>query len=348
MELPDEGQIEKVSWWLGGGRHARSGGRQVRRRFRGRIRRGVAWRVSCDGNRVSNVTVEHEAPLEVLRDDPALIIELLRLVGHPPSGEGLTSKLEPSGLNESRPSVHSADLVSSITDGAGVLRHIVVVEVQRDVDDKKLRTWPLYVAYLSARHDVPVTLLVLAFDPAVARWARAQPDRGPNLHFVAFVIGPDELPTIRSENEVLADLGRAMLTALARSARLAARSRRDRAAEAEVVRIFRALFQLSDRDLRTKLLRMILATARGPLRATLETILKEHGMSWEQVLQAHIKAEGKAEGKAEDVLKVLQRRGFELTPDLVQRVHAATDITQLDAWFDRALDATRLEDVFQS
>jgi hypothetical protein len=77
-----------------------------------------------------------------------------------------------SDLTEAVPSARRADLVVRLEDASGAVRHVVVVEVQRTRNEAKLRAWPLYVAYLQARHRVEVTLLVIAFRRSVARWAR--------------------------------------------------------------------------------------------------------------------------------------------------------------------------------
>ncbi len=54
---------------------------------------------------------------------------------------------------------------------------------------------------------------------------------------------------------------------------------------------------------------------------------------------------GKAEGKAELILRLLTRR-FGTPPDWVApRLQEATP-DQLDTWFERALDATTLAEVF--
>ncbi len=57
-------------------------------------------------------------------------------------------------------------------------------------------------------------------------------------------------------------------------------------------------------------------------------------------------AEGKIEGKIENLFKLLAHRGLGLDEPLRDRVLACTDEAQLERWFDRALTATSLGDVF--
>lgn len=64
----------------------------------------------------------------------------------------------------------------------------------------------------------------------------------------------------------------------------------------------------------------------------------------------HDRAEGRAEGRAQGMatmlLRVLDRRGLPVTVDLEHQVSHCRDPAQLQRWLDRALQATRIEDVF--
>jgi len=59
------------------------------------------------------------------------------------------------------------------------------------------------------------------------------------------------------------------------------------------------------------------------------------------------KAEGEARAKAQDIFKVLEARALQPTAGQRKRVTDCTDISQLDAWFDRALTASSAAQVFQ-
>lgn len=56
--------------------------------------------------------------------------------------------------------------------------------------------------------------------------------------------------------------------------------------------------------------------------------------------------EGRVAGKAEQLLRLMERRGFSLTEETRQRVTTCSDMPLLDLWFDRAIDATTLDEVF--
>jgi hypothetical protein len=73
----------------------------------------------------------------------------------------------------------------------------VIVEVQLDEDDDKLRTWPVYVAALRARLRCPAMLLVITRDPATARWARRPIELGhPGFQLTPLVVDYADVPRI--------------------------------------------------------------------------------------------------------------------------------------------------------
>jgi hypothetical protein len=55
--------------------------------------------------------------------------------------------------------------------------------------------------------------------------------------------------------------------------------------------------------------------------------------------------QGQARGRAEGVLRILAARGVPVDESSRQHILACMDLPTLDAWFDRALSATRLSDV---
>ncbi len=58
--------------------------------------------------------------------------------------------------------------------------------------------------------------------------------------------------------------------------------------------------------------------------------------------------EGLAEGRRSSLLLLLGSHGLELDPVQRARVDACTDPDQLQRWFERALRATALADIFAS
>jgi hypothetical protein len=59
-------------------------------------------------------------------------------------------------------------------------------------------------------------------------------------------------------------------------------------------------------------------------------------------------AEATAKARAEDILKVLDAPHLDPADEHRKQVTACTDIARLDRWFDRALTAATVADVFSA
>ena len=57
-------------------------------------------------------------------------------------------------------------------------------------------------------------------------------------------------------------------------------------------------------------------------------------------------AEGAIRAKAEDILKILNARNLKPTKSQRGQISAATDLAQLDRWFDRSLTAATTAEIF--
>jgi hypothetical protein len=147
--------------------------------------------------------IEHEAPLEVLRHDPALVPLLLRNRIDVPEHERV--EVIESVFTQAIPAELRADMVLCLKHHDEPVMG-VVVEVQRRRDARKRRTWPLYVAALHARLECPTCLVVLATDESVERWAaRPITTLHPGCVLTPIVVGPAQVP-IGSERPWLAVL----------------------------------------------------------------------------------------------------------------------------------------------
>ena len=82
------------------------------------------------------------------------------------------ARIDSADLTDVKPAEYRADLVVLLLDGVPV--YGIIVEVQLSRDASKRFVWPAYATSLRARLEVPVSLLVVTVDDAIARWA-AQP-----------------------------------------------------------------------------------------------------------------------------------------------------------------------------
>jgi Domain of unknown function (DUF4351) len=109
--------------------------------------------------------------------------------------------------------------------------------------------------------------------------------------------------------------------------------------------------ELSNTDMRP----IIHYIDNGPLpvsREVVQAALRERlGRRREEQIMGHISREfeerGRAEGEAKLLIRLLEKRFGELTPDLRQRIFAS-DIAIIEGWFDRTVEARDLQSVFQS
>ncbi|MEV0638208.1 hypothetical protein AB0I77_25350 [Streptomyces sp. NPDC050619] len=97
-----------------------------------------------------------------------------------------------------------------------------------------------------------------------------------------------------------------------------------------------------------------------PTREKWKTLMKGytthfpgHGTLFEETYlegKAEGKTEGEAKGKAEDraalILRVLDKHAIHAPADTRERITSCTDLDTLTLWFDRALTATKAEDLF--
>jgi hypothetical protein len=58
--------------------------------------------------------------------------------------------------------------------------------------------------------------------------------------------------------------------------------------------------------------------------------------------------EGEAQGEARGLLKVLKARGFDVPDSLRAHILACADTDLIDQWYERAVRAERLEDIFEA
>lgn len=76
-----------------------------------------------------------------------------------------------------------------------------------------------------------------------------------------------------------------------------------------------------------------------------EALMRSYGDELVELGEKRGELKGLARGRAEGVLRILTARGMPVDEAARQRILSCTDLTTLDVWFDRALNASRLSDV---
>jgi hypothetical protein len=308
----------------------------------------------------------HDVLVQVLRDDPSLLPELLRI-----SGRELPGKLEPmdSAVRFTRPVEVRPDVVGHIGDTW------VACEVQNDPDDAKGRRWLLGMAAMHDETRRMGELVVITASKRVARWARRIAHvTGPigtslKLSPLILLLGPRVIPQLLDPAK----------PELALCAAWAMQRRHGWQAERIVLRAVEVTDTLPQR-LRNAQLHAILSVLSDKLRARLERkminpdkihekpaarrfrlLLEKQGREsgreegrqegrreGRQEGRQEGRKEGEVLGRAASLLLVLEQRGLAVTDAQRARIRECTDAAQLDAWLLGALTATSVDDLLKA
>lgn len=145
--------------------------------------------------------LSHEALVHLVRAAPEAILGLLQRelgIELPAMAQPRITAAELVDLNLAE---YRADAVITLGP-ADAPTEAFVLEAQNDLDPRKRRTWPLYVAGLRARLGCPVTLVIVALDPEVAAWCAEPIDLGRQRGIILpLVLGPAQIPVIVDPDE---------------------------------------------------------------------------------------------------------------------------------------------------
>lgn len=288
----------------------------------------------------------HEAFLLLLRNQPALAVNLLSALGVVVPGHRAV-EIVSSDLSQALPVEARADAVVVLHAGPGGRGPVlaIVVEVQRNRDPRKHRIWPLYQAAAAARFGCAACVLVIAPDAGVAAWAARPIEVGPGGWMRPFVAGPDAVPVVKDEVTVAATPELAVLSALVHSS--------DDALAMPMLRLI--LTTLGPVGSETSLLYcdLVWNFVSDAVRAALEELMQDLNLPLKNPIRRALEASraegealGRAEGEAAALLLVLGARGFVVSQLHRQRVLACSDLTTLGRWIEVAATAASIDEVF--
>jgi hypothetical protein len=223
---------------------------------------------------------------------------------------------------------------------------VVIVEPQGRADADKQYSWPAYVTNVRRAAKCPrAVLVVICPDPAEAeKCRRAIPAGHPGFDLWPIVIDPLHAPSTEGATSwmVIFDACLGVVDIGTDSgARLVLSAVRDLGASA------------ADRE---RLITLILEAAPAAARQHLEDLMTT--TEWKSEFVENFVNVGRKEGleegiaqgvvraKTGDILKTLGARNLEPTKEQRDKVNAATDLAQLERWFDRALTAATAAEVF--
>ncbi|WP_437736415.1 hypothetical protein [Sorangium sp. So ce1335] len=273
-------------------------------------------------------SVTHEALVELFKNRPTLAAEMLHDALGQPVPAFTEARIVSSDLTEVLPSDRRADVIVVLLVGEQQRPAMaIVVEVQLGVDPEKPYSWPVYVSQTRARHRCPTWLLVVAIDPAIARWCARPIEAGhPGWILTPLVLGPEGVPVVSDAEQAKAAPEVAVLSAMAHG--------QGEAAEAIGAAFLAAVAGL-DEERRTMYWDLVLSSLNAAARRTLEAMMKA-GYEFQSEFARSYVAKGEIKAKAHDVLAVLEARGLEVPAEVRERVLASTDLAELDRWVRRA------------
>jgi hypothetical protein len=280
----------------------------------------------------------HEALLLLFRNRPTLAPELMRDALHCDLPAFTEARIDSADLTDVKPAEYRADLVVLLLDGVPV--YGIVVEAQLARKPRKKFVWPVYATSLRARLEVPVCVLVVASDEAIARWAAQPIDLGNGSIFRPLVLSPSGVPEIIDEVQARADPELAVLSAMAHGRDADSGKAAHIALAAQL-----AILVLDDERQRMYLdlvLKSLSEAAQTELRA-MDPAKYEYQSDFAKQYIGLGRAEGELHGRAALLQRQLTRRFGPLPVEATDRLSAAT-IDELDAIGERLLSAQSLDE----
>jgi len=282
-------------------------------------------------------SAEHEAPVALVKNDPALVAWLLANVFGVALPAFDRASARPGDLQVLSPRTYHADATVLFT-SADEPVYAVIVEVQRARDPDKQYRWKQYLAEVGATVRVPTSLVVHCADPDVARYYRRQvADDTGSLRLRPLIVAPDDLPLIVDTELAGRHPSLAVLSMLMHAHRPDVEQ--SFAGLAEALRAVRPSEAVFYNDI---VLAGLPPDSRARWRAFMTTASGSRYFS-EEFQQAE--AKGLAKGQAKAVLTLLEGRNVEVPDSVRDRILSCTDQDQLRIWLLRASAATTIDDV---
>jgi hypothetical protein len=226
----------------------------------------------------------------------------------------------------------------------------LLVDIQRAEDIAKQRRWLAGAAVLYDTRGVMGDVVVITHDAAVALWAADVAHvEGPGgtelwLRPVVVKLTLDEVDALLAEER----------SDLAVMASWAVHDQKGPRAKAVVRAAVSTINKETDSELRQEMLRAMISMLGETLAREIEEFLMTPLPIQDspvytrivQTLEARGEARGKASGKTDALLKLLSVRSIVVDDATRENIVACMDIATIDRWFERAITATTLEEIF--
>lgn len=301
------------------------------------------------------VTIGHEGPIQIIRDNPEVIAQILRTAFDVEVSDDLVIRTTSETFTQIAPAAYVADNVVEICEGGSTEPTIAVVaETQNQIDKDKRGSWPVYLTALHAKTDCPCYLIVFCPKRYVAAWARQTIRIGhPDFNLTPLVIGPGIKPLVTTTDQAAQAPEMAILGTLANVTRPTKEAM-------EITHAALATIENAGHENATLYTDLVLSSLPRAARRILEELVNtgtaeykfksDFALRNQAIGEAKGKAKGKAEGKAEGeavlLLTVLKARRICVSDEVRDRVMACKDEQQLIEWATRAVTAESADELF--
>lgn len=288
-------------------------------------------------------SAEHAALIELLRHHPTLAARLVARHGRVRLPAGYSARV---GDPAQRHWPTSPDVLIELTDRRGAVKLVIIVEVQRAVDDNKPWDWPANLWYERRRRRCDCVLLVIATDRDVAAWAARPQHSGPGSVTRVIVLAPADVPRITDLDEARASPDLAVLSA----AMHIGKPDGDKVRRAAIA----GLLELQPEDTRAYNHLVFRSLNRAAIRAIIEDIMQTTHREfrddpelkgWYEYLDEETEKRMVPKFRA-FLLRQLELRGIPLTADHHAQILACNEQATLDIWIDRMITATSADEIF--
>ncbi|WP_242901263.1 hypothetical protein [Actinomadura terrae] len=297
-------------------------------------------------------TAEHESPIQIIRDNPAIIAQVMRAAFDIEISDDVEVRTASEDFTQIAPTAYRADNVVEICERGSPERKIgVVAETQRAVDPKKRHSWPLYLTGLFARLECPSYLVVICPGGRVAQWAREPIDIGhPGFTLAPLVLGPGTGPLVTSTDQAAQMPELAVIAALANVtppteesleityAALATIENTQQENGHLYTDMVHKVLPLAAK----KILEEFVTTGTADYKFTSDFALRNHERGREEGRE-----EGIALGEAKSVLVILAARKLVVSDEARERIMSCQDLDTLEGWVNRALTVESVEALFE-
>ncbi|TYK48958.1 hypothetical protein [Actinomadura decatromicini] len=285
------------------------------------------------------VTAAHEGPIQIIRDNPEVIAQILHTAFDIRIPDDLIIKTTSEEFTQIAPAAYRADnVVEMYRADSSKPTVAVVAETQRRKDACKRGSWPVYLTTQRARTECPCYLVVFCHRRSVAEWARKPIEIGhPGFTLTPLVIGPGMGPLVTTPDQAtqmpeLAVLSRLLDVTPATKEEL------------EITYAALATIESAGHEHAHLYTDLVLEALPTAARHILEEFVATGIADYE--FKSDFARRNQAIGEAESVVKVLDARKVPLSKEVRDRILECRDKEQLDEWLVRAAMAETVDELF--